>query len=146
MSATGGAPRTSSSGAKSRPTRDAHAQHAKKVGVDAARTAARSGCSSAMSHVAGAARRRHRLERRRRRVPHLHVELVDHRLGLARTEPGARHQQPDRDEAIGIRVRQRPEEHAVERGEERRRGAEAECQHEDGRQRERRAAAATSAR
>ena len=145
MSATGGAPRTSSSGAKSRPSATRTPSTRKKVVLDAVAPQAFRLALGDLARPGDGAHRRHRLERRRRRVPLLHVEPVGHRLGLAR-EHERDGDPPDGDEAIGIRVRQRPEEHAVERGEERRGGAEAEAQHEDGRQRERRAGAATSAR
>ena len=61
-------------GRKVTAQRDAHAQHAQKVVLDAARTARppavlRRSCTSGT-----ATDRRHRLERRRRRLPLLHVE------------------------------------------------------------------------
>ena len=113
--------------------RDAHAQHAKEGVVDGPAPHA---FRPFLGDVARPCiHRRHRLERRRSRVPHLHVGLVEHRLGLAQRSARCS-QQADGDETIRIGVRQRPEEHAVERREERRGGAEAERQHEDGRQRE----------
>ena len=116
------------------PSGNPYAKHAKKVGFH---SGARQRLGLLVGDTArpGTGRCGHGFERRRRCVPYLHVASVLHpqRGRFARV----RDQQPDRDESIGLGVRQRPEQHGVERGEERRRGAEAESQHEDGRQRER---------
>jgi hypothetical protein len=111
-------------------------EHAKEVGIDPGAPHLGRPCL-ADGAFASAAHRRHRCKRRRRRIPELHEGFVHHRLDRSGL-PGERHQQSHGDETIGIRVRQRPEEHAVERGEERCGGAEAERQHQDGRERERR--------
>ena len=81
MSATRGAPRTSSSGAKSRPSATRTPSTRRKL-CSTGPHLTPSGCSSAMTHVHGI-HGRHRLERRRGRVPHLHVALVGHALDRA---------------------------------------------------------------
>ena len=90
--------------------------------------------------------RRHRLERRRRSCSTPARRTCRTIDSVWPGNASGTVMRPTETRRSGSAVRQRPEEHAVERREERRGGAEAERQHEDGRRARSRAGAATSAR